>query len=252
MKPQKKRRNGAGWNKDQSQGVKSHFTQPEVRYLIQTFLFEENWHDLALLLVALDTALRAGDLLQLKVGDVCYSDGRLRRKLARRQQKTGKPVEPVLTPSAQRALAQWISLSGKHRDAYLFTRTKRGSNAKPITRVHLSRLIKTWAGWLGHAPDDYACHSLRRSKGVMMYDAGERVADIAKMYGHSSEASTLHYLGITQRRVTEMCLRYDLGVESNHARRHRPVLKRPRVPKPVAHRDPELFCAGAVSGGVGG
>jgi len=118
MTRQKKHRNGAGWNKDQSQGVKSHFTQVEVSYLVQSFVFEENWHDLALLLVALDTALRAGDLLQLKVGDVCYSDGRLRRKLARRQQKTSKPVEPVLTPLAQRALARWIKTSGKTRDAF--------------------------------------------------------------------------------------------------------------------------------------
>lgn len=232
--------------------MKSHFTQAEVRYLVQTFLFEENWHDLALLLVALDTALRAGDLLQLKVGDVCYSDGRLRRKLARRQQKTGKPVEPVMTPSAQRALARWIKISGKTRDAYLFTRTKKDPDAKPITRVHLSRLIKTWAGWLGHAPDDCACHSLRRSKGVMMFDAGERVADISKMYGHSSEASTLHYLGITQRRVTEMCLRYDLGVEINRSRRRRPVQTRPRLPKPTLPDSPDLFCPGAVSGRAGG
>ena len=232
--------------------MKNHFTQAEVRYLVQTFVFEENWHDLALLLVALDTALRAGDLLQLKVGDVCYSDGRFRRKLARRQQKTGKPVEPVLTPSTQRSLARWIKISGKTRDAYLFTRAKRSADATPITRVHLSRLIKTWAGWLGHAPDDYACHSLRRTKGVMMYDAGERVADISRMYGHSSEASTLHYLGITQRRVTEMCLRYDLGVEFNRSRHRRPVRTRPRAPTPIAQRDPELFCAGAVSGGCGG
>ena len=211
MDTPKKRRNGAGWNKDQSQGVKSHFTQPEVKYLVQTFMFEQNWHDLALFLVALDTALRASDLLDLKVGDVCYSNGRLRQKLSRRQQKTSKPVEPVLTPSAQRALARWIEASGKSRSAYLFTRTRKGAAAKPITRVHLSRLVKTWASWLGHPPDDYACHSLRRTKGVMMYDAGERVADISKMYGHASEVSTLHYLGITQMHVTEMCMRYDLG-----------------------------------------
>jgi len=240
MKPQKKRHNGAGWNKDRSQGVKSHFTRSEVDVLIKTLAYEENWHDLALFLVALDSALRASDLLQLKVCDVCYSNGRVRQKLARRQRKTGKVMEPVLTPSARRVLAQWISVSGKSGEEYLFTRHKTAPNAKPITRVHLSRLVKAWALWLGHPPDDYACHSLRRTKGVMMYEAGERVADISKMYGHASEASTLHYLGITQSRVTEMCLRYDLGVVLD-----RPG--RPKVPLSVTQSSSRLLCATAVA-----
>lgn len=214
MTASKKRSNGAGWNKDRAQGPKSHFTRAQVQELVVLLRQFRNWHDLALLLVALDTALRASDLLALRVADVCFADGRLRQKLARKQQKTGKLVEPVMTPSAQQALACWIASSGKSKKDFLFTRTKSNNSADPITRVHLSRLIKQWAEQLGQPPDDYACHSLRRTKGVLMYQAGERVADISRMYGHASEASTLHYLGITQMRVTEMCLRYDLGVVS--------------------------------------
>jgi len=86
----------------------------------------------------------------------------------------------------------------------------------------------------------------------MMYDAGERVADISRMYEHSSEASTMHYLGITQRRVTEMCLRYDLGVEFNRSRHRRPVRTSPRPPKSTVPDSPELFCPGAASLGTGG
>lgn len=211
MTASKKRHNGAGWNKDKAQGPKSHFTPVLVHELVVQLKHSRNWHDLALLLVAVDTALRASDLLALRVSDVSFSDGQLRQKLARKQQKTGKLVEPVITPSAQQALARWIKLSGKGKQDFLFTRTKSDNSADPITRVHLSRLIKHWAEQLGQPPDDYACHSLRRTKGVLMYQAGERVADISRMYGHASEASTLHYLGITQMRVTEMCLRYDLG-----------------------------------------
>lgn len=103
--------NGAGWNKGQSQGVKTHFTLTETQHLAERMIKDRNWHDLALLLVALDTALRACDLLQLRVRDVCYRNGELRQKLARQQRKTGKPVEPVLTPATQHALAQWIEAS---------------------------------------------------------------------------------------------------------------------------------------------
>lgn len=247
-KPRQKKRNGAGWNKNRSQGRKSHFTPSEVDFLIQTLVWEENWHDLALLTVAIDTALRACDLLKLKVEDVCYTTGQIRQKLPQQQQKTGRPVEPVLTPDTQKALAHWIDVSGKARDAYLFTRTKTGHNARPISRLHLSRLVKQWAQMLGHAPDDYACHSLRRTRGVEMYAAGERVADISRMYGHICEASTLYYLGITQARVTEMCLRYGRKIHFNRTRSNR----RAGRPRPVRTRaaspDSDLLCLKAVKG----
>ena len=246
----KRRKNGAGWNKGRAQGAKTHFTPREVDWLISSLVWEENFHDLALLTVAIDTALRACDLLQLRVQDVCYSDGQVRQRLPKQQQKTSKPVEPVLTPDTQQALARWIKVSGKRRCEYLFTRTKKGRDATPITRVHLSRLVKQWAQWLGHPPDDYACHSLRRTRGVEMFHGGERVADISKMYGHSSEASTLLYLGITQQRVTEMCLRYGCKIRFNQTRLQagapRPMSRRgqpPAVPRP---RHPTLFCPGAV------
>ena len=230
--------------------MKCHFEVPETVWLTKQFIYDENWHDLALFTTALDTALRACDLLQLRVADVCYSNGRVRRKLARRQQKTGQPVEPVLTPDTQQALAQWIQTSGKSRDEFLFTRTKKGRHAKPITRYYLSQLVKKWAEALGHPPDDYACHSLRRTRGVQMYDAGERVADISKMYGHVSEASTLLYLGITQRRVTDMCLRHGLKLNFNQTRSQ----SRLRLPQPQQRQTsrvgltPDLapFCPNAV------
>ncbi len=242
----KHRQNGAGWNKNQSQGVKTHFKQAETGFLAGMFLNTANWHDLAMFLTALDTALRACDLLKMKVSDVCYSNGQVRQKLARRQQKTSKPVEPVLTPDTRQALAMWIGASGKRRDEFLFTRTKKGRDAGPITRVHLSRLVKKWAEWLGHPPDDYACHSLRRTRGVQMYEAGERVADVSKMYGHSSETSTLHYLGITQQRVTEMCLRHGLELDFNAIRDHRPMCAQAQIGKPAPEAEPKYFCPNAA------
>ena len=209
----KLRLNGAGWNKDRSQGIKVHFTAAEIRQLSIWLIKQEQWHDYALLSLALDSMLRSVDLLNLQVRDVCYSNGQVRSKISAKQRKTARPVHPELTGVTRKAVAHWISVSGKPRSAYLFTRTKKYRDAKPITRKHLSSLVKLWARWLGHPPDDYASHSLRRTKGLLMYRAGERVADIAKAYGHASEASTLAYLGIDQVRVGEMCRKYALTVD---------------------------------------
>jgi len=238
--PQKKR-SGAGWNKGLAQGVKCHFEVAETAWLTKRMIYEENWHDLALLMTALDTALRACDLLKLKVSDVCYANGQIRTKLARKQEKTKRPVEVILTPGTRKALERWIVASAKEREAFLFTRYKTGALAKPITRYYLSRLVKSWAEALGLPCEDYACHSLRRSRGVQMYEAGERVADISKMYGHMSEASTLHYLGITQKRVTDMCLRHGLKLDFTATGRRatpglRPSSNRFRIPRPSIAR----------------
>jgi integrase len=208
-------RNGAGWNKDRSQGVKVHFTAAEIHQISYWLIEQRNWHDYALLSLALDSMLRSVDLLNLRVRDVCYSNGQVRDKISAKQRKTAKPVHPELTGVTRKAVAHWIYASGKRGRAYLFTRTKKGRDAKPITRKHLSSLVKQWAGWLDHPPDDYASHSLRRTKGLLMYQAGERVADIAKAYGHASEASTLAYLGIDQVRVGMMCRKYALTVDFN-------------------------------------
>ncbi len=205
----KLRRNGAGWNKGKSQGKKHHFTPSEALALARRFLAQDNWHDLALLSLALDSFLRAVDLLSLRVEDVCYSTGQIRPVLARQQRKTAGAVFPALTPATRANLALWIAVSGKGRGDYLFTRSK-PVNAPPIGHKHLVSLIKSWAEWLGHPPDDYAAHSLRRTKAVAMYRAGEPVAYIAKLLGHKSEASTLEYLGITQELITEATLRHDM------------------------------------------
>lgn len=207
---------GGGWNKNRSQGVKIHFKATEILQIAYWLIEQHNWHDHALLSLAIDSMLRSIDLLNLRVRDVCYSNGETRISLSIKQQKTKRPVKPELTEETQAALVNWIQVSGKQRNEFLFTRTKKGKNAKPITRKHLSTIVKQWAEWLGHPPDDYASHSLRRTKGVLMYREGEKVADIAKAYGHASEASTLAYLGIDQERVGAMCRKYSMTPKVNY------------------------------------
>lgn len=206
----KPRRNGAGWNKGKSQGQKVHFTLVETIQLSDHLRQRRNWHDLALLLVGLDTLLRSCDLLKLRVAEVTYSNGRVRRKLNLKQQKTSNTVVPTLTPSTQKHLAQWIVFSGKAPHHFLFTRTKAiGTN--PICHKHLVSLIKSWAVWLGHPPDEYAAHTLRRSKAIALYRAGAPMAELSEALGHKSQASTLRYLGITQERVSQIMLSLDMS-----------------------------------------
>ena len=76
---------------------------------------------------------------------------------------------------------------------------------------------------------------------MILYEAGEKVADISKAYGHASEASTLAYLGIDQRRVGAMCRKYQLTVD--FPKRALSSVKQPRPPKLHPGRHPALHLA---------
>lgn len=185
------------------------FTLTETQQIETYLLGRRNWHDLALFSLGLDSFLRAGDLLSLRVSDVTYSTGAVRPILAKLQQKTKRGVFPELAPEVMDYVAYWVRVSEKTGDDFLFTRRKI-KTSKPITRTQYSRVVKQWAVWLGHAPDSYSTHSIRRTKPVQMYWAGEKLSLISKLLGHKSEAATLEYLGITQKKAGEASLRHPM------------------------------------------
>jgi integrase len=62
---------------------------------------------LALFDLAIDSKLRACDLVRLHVADVGQGDAILRRAIAM-QQKTGRPVQFEITEQTRQAAADWI------------------------------------------------------------------------------------------------------------------------------------------------
>jgi len=210
-------RNGAGWNREQAVGPKTAFRIEELATLARHLKSARQEHDLCLLALGVDTMLRAGDLLSLKVSDICYRDGTIKATLRHRQQKTRRGVYPVLTGPTRHSVAQWIKVSGKRPDDWLFT-SRKVASAQPISRAWYAQRVKLWAEWLGLPPEDYSTHSIRRTKPTHMYWAGESLAVISKLLGHKSEASTMEYLGITQQKAEEASLRHvmlpELGQKS--------------------------------------
>lgn len=197
------------WNSGLVVGQKTAFTLDEI-YQIETYLQSiNNWHDLALLSLGLDTMLRAGDLLDLQVWQVAYPNGKIRPTVSTRQQKTKRSVFPVLTRAAQNYVAYWLKVSRKAPENFIFTRTK-PINEPPITRSHYADIIKAWAEMLGLEPGEYSTHSIRRTKPVHMYENGEDIALISKLLGHKSIAVTIEYLGITQRKAEAASLRHPM------------------------------------------
>ncbi len=188
---------------------KRAFSLEEITKIESALLAGDQWHDLALLSFGLDTMFRASDLLATQVWEVRFQSGPIRTLIARRQQKTRHVVNPVLTAPTRGYLKHWLEVSGKGPGDFVFTRRKPTTGA-PISRSHYADIVKAWAVNLGHDPEGFSSHSIRRSKPSHMYWAGEDIALISRLLGHKSIASTIEYLGITQQKAEAAALRHSL------------------------------------------
>ena len=197
------------WNKDRQVGARKALSQSEIGQIRKHLTVNGLAHDLCLFLVAIDTMLRASDLLRLKVSDVCTADGQVRESFPWKQKKTDRGVYPVLTPTSRKALSKWIEHSDKRMGDYIFTREKARTSA-PITVGFYRTLIKQWVRSIGLLPHDYSAHSLRRSKAIFMYENGVPVEVIGRLLGHTSPASTIHYLGIDEAEARARALANDI------------------------------------------
>ena len=204
---------GRPWNKDRTVGSRKALTQAEVRQITAQFT-DDDLHDRCLFLIAIDTMLRASDLLKLRVSDVQHFNGSIKTSFPWRQKKTANGVYPVLTPTTQRALADWIKATRKLPEHFIFTRQK-PTNAEPITIGFYRTLVKSWIESIGASPEYYSAHSLRRTKATFMYERGISVEVIGRLLGHKSPASTIRYLGIDEAQAQTAALTHDIFGSSN-------------------------------------
>ena len=151
--------------------------------------------------VGVNLSLRISDLLKLQYRDLNLEE----RSLKLVEAKTGKQ--------------KWIRLNGaaisvisrrqqeQPGDVWLFQVHCNRAKDKPISRVSVSRVFKEAGDVLGLAINT---HSMRKSRGMAMYQDGVPIEKIAKVLNHSSTTSTLRYLGITQQEVLQTYDDYEL------------------------------------------
>ena len=163
---------------------------------------QSNSRDHLLFVLGINNGLRISDLLRLKVGDVRgLKPG---QTLPIREVKTGKPNVLMINKAAHKALSAHLSQAQADDDDYLF-KSRKGGN-QPLDRRSVHRLINSWArdaGVKGH----FGTHTLRKTFGYIQrtkFGVGYEV--LAKRYMHSSPATTVRYLGITDDEVNGVLL----------------------------------------------
>lgn len=153
------------------------------RYLLRHLPASCRCLDLALFNLAIDSKLRACDLVAISVADVAIS-GRVRDRAIIIQRKTGRPVQFELTDQTREAVGAWIRRRRLGERDYLFPSRV---HAKPhLSTRQYGRIVARWVSSIGLDPKRYGTHSMKTGN----------LRAVQLLLGHKKLESTVQYLGI--------------------------------------------------------
>lgn len=143
-----------------------------------------------LVLVGLNTAFRAEDLLQLRVTD-------LNGYISIKENKTGKMQNFKMNKEFKAEVDGYVKRWNLGKYDYMFLGQKKVVNgckySLPINRQQGHRIVSKAADAIG-INFTFGLHSLRKTFGYQYINNGGQVLTLMKMYNHDSPDVTLRYV----------------------------------------------------------
>ena len=161
------------------------------------FNLRDHQRNYALFVLAINTGLRANELLSITAGQVRYlKEG---EELRVWQKKTKKYRILNLNGTSLQACHALLDSRKYEDDDYLFY----GRGGRGLLTVEAySRLVKTWCKDVGL--EGYSSHDLRRTFAYQKFKAGVSLSILREALGHSSEHQTREYICIQHEDVKEV------------------------------------------------
>ena len=181
------------WNKGQLIGQKRPLKPKDVWAIRVRLELSGKRRDLALFDLAIDSKLRACDLVRLKIQDVYVGD-RARGRATVIQKKTNRAVQFEITGQTRAALQAWIKSCGRNQGDYLFP--SRIGARDHISIRQYARLVHKWVMAAGLDSVIFGTHSMRRTKAAQIYRKTGNHRAVQLLLGHTKLESTVRYLGI--------------------------------------------------------
>jgi site-specific recombinase XerD len=162
--------------------------------------------DKAILCFLYDGALRVDELVKLTVGDIGTSDEKTRLFV---HGKGAKERVVVLDEKATAWSNQFRNVFHPAPDPLCpFFYTVVGGKKKPMTTRNVRSLVEKYANKVRadyNLPDQVSPHTLRRTRGTMLYRDGVPLEVIAKVFGHASvEVTRAHYAFASEDQMLEV------------------------------------------------
>jgi integrase len=180
------------WNKGKLTGAKAPLRPKNVWSIRTKLQVEGRVRELAMFNLAIDSKLRACDVVRVKVEDVA-PHGRALDRVTVRQKKTGQPVRFELTEQTRQSLDEYVRVSGKKPGDFLFAGRKFD---RCISTRQYARIVSKWIRGIGLDRNLFGTHSLRRTKATLIYPRTGNLRAVQLLLGHKRVESTVRYLGI--------------------------------------------------------
>ena len=189
------------WNKGKLVGQKAPLKLKDIwaiRVRLQIFA---RVRELALFNLAIDSKLRACDLVKLRVRDVSHGE-RIALRTIVMQQKTQRPVQFEITEQTREAVAAWIRSASLRSEDFLFP--SRVHDSPHLSTRQYARIVDTWVNEIGLDSAAYGTHTMRRTKASLIYRRTKNLRAVQLLLGHTKLESTVRYLGIEVDDALEM------------------------------------------------
>lgn len=181
------------WNKGKLVGQKAPLRLKDIWAIRVRLQIAEKTRDLALFNLAIDSKLRACDLVKLRVRDIAHGD-RVASRAIVMQQKTQRPVQFEITEQTRDALGNWIRHAMLRAEDFLFP--SRLHDSDHLSTRQYARIVDGWVTAIGLDPTAYGTHTMRRTKASLIYRRTKNLRAVQLLLGHTKLESTVRYLGI--------------------------------------------------------
>lgn len=162
----------------------------KIQEIKDWLLVNKGYRDFLLFYLGINSGLRIGDLVSLKVSDVHNTD-----EIRIVQEKTNKEVVIPIGVSVQHEINKYCK--DKEDDEYLFP-SRRGGH---ITTVMAHYTLRDMADAVGLK--SWGTHSMRKTYGYHYYQKTNDVYYLMRLFGHTTQSQTLRYICIEMDEIKE-------------------------------------------------
>ena len=195
----------------------------DIIRISQYLISEERFRDNMLFIVGINFGLRVSDLRMLRFSNLINDDFTFRdrfpilEKKTKNTRKRQKNRYITINSAVIDAVTLYLeNTPGVRLDDYMFKSASNNSIGKnvPISKQGVDLMLKGVARDLGLG-NRMATHSLRKTfayhQMVMSGNDPRKLLLLQKMFGHSSAAQTLDYIGITSEEIDDAYRNLNLG-----------------------------------------
>lgn len=192
------------YQKDHVAGQKQPLTLDQVAAISTRLTALQAHRDHALFRVAIDSMLRASDLVRVLREDIWDEEGRFIAQVHVRMKKTREVVRFELSAKTKAVLEAYRPMLGYGK--WLFP----GNAGQHLCEARYRQLCKEWFRAVGLDVRFYSTHSLRRTKATAIYRETANLKAVSRLLGHRTTDITEHYIGIGQKEALEIARKVEI------------------------------------------